>query len=439
MTQVAIWIDTVSPLSIRSDHAPGGSETARNIPGSTLLGALANAHRMMYPDRIAQFQQFFLEEQFSYPNLYPASFSSLDKEKQQDTCQPVYPLPKTAQTCKRFPGFLYMSKEEIENNVEQRHGVRDTLLNWAVFALQRRQGKADLAPLEPLKSCQYQAPQTGKQCRETTDRFDGYMGNDSEGHLMQAQLDTRLQTHTGIDREWGTVQRAILYNRSVIEEDTRLWGMVKLHNDEQLAREFTEFVHVVSEAGLVRIGTGRTRGLGKVTLHTQAIDEVTLQAQATNEEERFKTFQTRLENFNAAVQKQATAGGVSELAPFYLAMTLHAPLIYHDDRLRYYASIDGETLAKLVDLPGAFEKDCLYQAASTRRVMGWNDLWGMPKTQELAIEMGSVFLYSCTRKLTEQHMRLLFDLEEHGIGQRVCEGYGRAVFSDQFHAEENVR
>src|SRR5262249_28124066 len=161
-----------------------------------------------------------------------------------------------------------------------------------------QQGKEDLAPLEPLKRCQYQALQTGKQCDETTERFDGYMGNDSEGHLMKAQLDTRLQTRTGINREWGTVQETILYNRSVIEEDTRLWGMVKLPDNEQLVGEFTEFVRAVSEAGLVRIGTGRTRGLGKVTLYAQAISEVILQAQATNEEERFKAFMTRLENFN---------------------------------------------------------------------------------------------------------------------------------------------
>jgi CRISPR-associated Csx10 family RAMP protein len=431
MTQVAIWIDTVSPLSIRGDHAPGGSETARYIPGSTLLGSLANAHRMKYRERAPQFVQFFLAEQLSYPNMYPASFPSLDDDEMQDIRQPVYPLPKTAQTCKRFPGFLYLSKKEVENNVEQRHGARDTLLYLTVFALLRQQGNEDaaLAALEPLIRCEYRNPQTGRQCGETMHHFDGYMSSDSKGHLMLAQLYVRLQTHTGIDREWGTVQETILYNRAVIEEDTRLWGTLKLPNDEQLVGEFTEFVRTASEAGLVRIGTGRTRGLGKVAIQAHTLDE----------EDRFKTFQTRLENFNAAVQKQAAASGVSELAPFYLAMTLHAPLIYRDHCLRYYASIDGETLAKLSDLPDAFEKDCLYQAASTRRVMGWNDVWGMPKGQELAIETGSVFLYSCTQKLTEQHLRLLFDLEEHGIGQRLSEGYGRVVFSDQFHAEENVR
>src|SRR5216683_1088194 len=120
-----------SPLSIRADHAPDGSATAQIIPGATLLGSLAAVYRVLWPKRKAEeFARLFLEEQIFYPHLYPALFSQ-NRVGINDSRFPVKPLPKTAQSCKRFGGFRPVDGEEPE----QRHGIRDSLLDRAAFAL----------------------------------------------------------------------------------------------------------------------------------------------------------------------------------------------------------------------------------------------------------------------------------------------------------------
>ena len=72
MKQFVITLTTLSPLTIRSDQAQGGSETAQYISGATLLGSLASAHRFMHPDWTDEFARLFLHDAVQYPNLYPA-------------------------------------------------------------------------------------------------------------------------------------------------------------------------------------------------------------------------------------------------------------------------------------------------------------------------------------------------------------------------------
>jgi len=71
--------------------------------------------------------------------------------------------------------------------------------------------------------------------------------------------------------------------------------------------------------------------------------------------------------------------------------------------------------------------------------MGWQELWGLPLMEEYAIDAGSVFLFAVTRPLDDTLARTLCGLEEHGIGQRRAEGFGRICISDPFHRERNLR
>lgn len=84
----------------------------------------------------------------------------------------------------------------------------------------------------------------------------------------------------------------------------------------------------------------------------------------------------------------------------------------------------------------------VYQATSTKRVTGWNELWGTPRTNEYAIDTGSVFLFASTVEMNDQLCEALFKLEEDGIGERKAEGFGRVRVSDPFHLfhlEEELR
>lgn len=435
MKHVAISLGTLSPLAIRADHAPGGLATAPYIPGSTFLGSLAAAHRKLYGDQAREFEQLFLRGQVLYPNLYPAAFKDQGIEEAKKL--PVYPIPMTAQSCKRHSGFFPTKPEDDD---DEHHGVRDTLFDWAAYKIieQNSTSVNAMQVFKAIKDCQ-ECLKKNSDRHTAMDHFEGFYRREEAdpARLHSAAIDSRkrLRTHTGINRERGSVEESILYNRQVFEEDMLFWGEVRLSDDEGLFKTLDDFIREIGSKGWVRIGTGRSRGMGKVAISANEVEQ---------EEEPLKAFTGRLREFNQQlkeyVRKKASElqPGEPELAPFYIALTLHSPAILCDDRLRYYGTIDEKTLAKQAKLT-ALPFKCLYQAASTRRIMGWNELWGMPRGHEFAIDTGSVFLYVCESEPDTDTLLALYNLEEEGIGRRRAEGFGRVRFSDPFHLEVNLR
>lgn len=422
MKQLYIRLSCISPLAIRSDHAPGGAVGSSYIPGTTFVGALAAVHRWLRPEKTAEFEQWFLGEHILYSNLYPATF---DDAGLQGSNLPVYPLPRTAQSCKRHQGFLFPVKEENDA-----HGVRDSLIDWALFELAQREGFSGnpLAALEEYKEC--------KRCGQPMDAFTGYYRrNDrAENQLIAAERHTRLRTHSGIHRGSGTVQEGILYNREVFEEGMHFWGQAIFPGEGQPIDEFTTFIEGLRDRrtgneGLLRIGTGRTRGMGRVVIDVEQPEE---------QPDPFKTFRERLNKFNDTLHEQARVFKVHGLENmFFFALTLQSPLILHDELLRYRGNLDASTLEKLLDcpLPGL---ERIYQNAAIRRLSGWQEMWGVPRTNEFAIEAGSVFLFACLERLSDEAYRALYACEERGVGKRLAEGFGRISVSDQFHQEIEV-
>jgi len=419
----ALNLTAVSPVAIRADYAPGGVTNARYIAGSSLLGSLAAVYRLFHADRVTDFERLFLSEQVQYPNLYPATFGS---ESLQDAWElPVYPVPQTARTCKRFPGFLFQGESESYNEC---HGVRDSLFDWAIFKL--ASAASDARPTELLELLQDQKTCSTPTCKRAMKSFSGFYrrGESWNQPMLSATPRTRVQTHTGINRETGTVQEGILYSRQVFNEQTRFWGMAKV--PDELAAPFVDFLNQVGKSGLVRVGTGRSRGLGKVHLDAQPLSE---------ERYGFVAFKQRLETFHDRFCEKAQAvASTLRLDPFYFALTLHAPVILRDALLRYRSSISEETLAELLELP-ADSFRAIYQTTSTTRVAGWNELWGTPRLNEYALETSSVFFFASLLRPDEALLRALFRLEQEGIGQRRTEGFGRVCISDPFHLEVKLR
>ena len=129
MKHFSLQVIACSPLAIRSDHAEGGASTAHDIPGATLLGSLAAAHRILRPEERTNSSRSFSMSRCTFRTSIPALFKDRDM---LTSGLPIIPLPRTAQSCKRFPGFLPLSDEDPD---EEQHGIRDTLLDWAVFSL----------------------------------------------------------------------------------------------------------------------------------------------------------------------------------------------------------------------------------------------------------------------------------------------------------------
>jgi len=426
----SLELTVLSPVAIRADHAPSGVASTPYITGTTLAGSLAAAYRSYHDERSSDFERLFLSGQVQFPNLYPATIKEKSlRETMQEwertsklAFSSVYPLPRTAMSCKRFSGFSLVA------NDNERHGVYDTLFAWSIF----QRGSQSLQALKALQEHKH-----CKQCGKATHHLSGFYRHVSSAHgqfTVQTSANTRLQTHTGIDRATGTVREGILYSREVFEESSRFQGVVKLPDDDELARSFVNFIGQMKGSGLVRVGTGRTRGMGKVELALEPLEDKPF---------GYGLFIERLENFNRTMQKVLEDAKVQvEPRPFYFALTLHAPAILRDPLLRYRGSINEEALAELLgNSTFAHENfERIYQAASVQRITGWNDLWGTPRLQEIAIESGSVFLFACKDEKSKKGLyEALFRLERDGIGERTAEGFGRVCISDPFHREEGLR
>lgn len=422
-----------SPLAIRADHAPDGSATALTIPGSTLLGSLASAHRTLWPEKEGEFQRLFLQERVWYPQLYPAFFESKHDRGHQKTSEPVQPLPRTAQSCKRFGGFTSPAGKHED---EEPHGIRDTLLDHAIFALLERQGATIPACLKPLKkhlSC---------VCGQALEHISGfYRGarENSKDRLLASSL-RQLQTRVGINRTWGVVEESILYNREVFADGMTFWGELKFPGDdgESLRAGLEGLLQAASLAqtkeereektGLLHLGTGRTRGLGAIATRVfrPLSDDIDRESLAG----RLRAFDTELRTRAGGYQAQVPAA-------CYFAVTLTSPAILRDAHLRHQRSLDAFTLEQALKLaPGTLTR--LYQATGLVRVQGWNELWGTPRPVDFALEAGSVFLFASALN-QEQLLDPLYTLEEQGLGTRRAEGFGRLSISDPFHLEGELR
>jgi len=108
---------------------------------------------------------------------------------------------------------------------------------------------------------------------------------------------------------------------------------------------------------------------------------------------------------------------------------LTSDIIVQDSLLRFCRAIEPYHLATR----GIPEAEPIYQNSSTRRVMGWHHLWGMPKADELAISMGSVFLFGFKQPFND--WQALFDLQTEGLGLRRREGFGQLMIANPFHWE----
>lgn len=420
MKHLYLSVYALAPLATHAGHAEGGAKTTPYIAGTTLLGCLAEAHRLLRPKADEEFATFFLQQRVLFPHLRPASFAL--KEEMDDASMPVMPLPKTAQECKRFPGFRPWSKNDTD---EKRHGIRDSLLDWATFALLDSPGQAPatlLGPFQASRKCHY--------CSQAMNHAHGYYRchRKHTHQRMLAETHKHLQTHTGINREWGTVEERILYNREVFDQGSQFWGEIIL--PDELARPLTDLIEEAEKEEIIHMGTGRTRGMGLVRLEINEAKPGTLASHAV--------FKERLLDFDQALKTRAAQARTS--APFYLAMTLHAPSILRDPFLRYYSTIDGTLLDTLLrpflpqDYP-AITWQRIYQATETQPVHGWNELWGTPRPIDYALETGSAFVFSCSQALDDTLIQALYALEEEGIGRRRAEGFGRIRFADPFHLE----
>lgn len=395
-------ITDCGPLSFRAGRETTSASTLDYVPGTTLLGGLATAHTLLRHNP-TEFCAFFTDGLASFGNLYPAAFV----EALQGSDRPVYPLPNTALSCKRFGGFRF----DQRNQRDPHHGVHDALIPRALFALS---GQTNTRALNALKAC--------PECGEPLDTFGGFYRRDpfDATHIGVTKVRRELRTRTGINRATGAVEQGILYSREALQADTPFWGTLTV-TDAQ-ANAFRTFVEEASESGLLRLGNNRTRGFGRVYLKLEDAPPDDMPA----------VLGTRIQSFDAALRALAQTYGVATPHALYVPLTLISDAILFDPLLRYQRTLTADYLADTWGLHGA---EVVYQDSGTRRVMGWNELWRLPKSDDIALTMGSVFLLGFSQALNDTILTALLGMQTQSIGARRREGFGRLVVANPFHWE----
>ncbi|MBU6349704.1 MAG: hypothetical protein KGS73_06095 [Chloroflexi bacterium] len=394
-------------LSLRSGREASNTETLDYIPGRNVLGGLAEAHTLLRSNPV-QFNKFFFSEDSTFGNLYPALFIGDELQGNED---PVLPLPATAVSCKRFAGFTFDEEDPLTN---PHHGVYDTLIPWALFALSGEQ-RFDL--LSGLRHCSHLSG-----CSEAIDRFDGFYRQNrwDARKIGKSNIRHGLRTRTGISRQTGAVAKGILYSRETLGPCMTFWGNATVRTDQFEA--FREFVQEASAAAMVRFGNNRTRSMGKVVLD---VDKA-------SQEDTEDSLAERIQQFNQAFQKQALSANLTPHHAIYVPLTLISDVILVDRLLRYQTQIDTRYLQEVWGLHGG---ELVYQCNSTRSIMGWQGLLRLPRADEIAITMGSVFLFSFAAPLDVQKISALLRLQEQGVGIRRREGFGSVIVASPFHWE----
>lgn len=403
-----------TPLSFRSGRNITQSDTHPYVPGTSIIGALAYAHRQLRRDD-TEFEQFFLRERIRFGNCYPASFDEERMKPLVGDDMPVLPLPLTARSCKRLPGFAYRAVEERR----QRAGITDALIPLALFALSCTTRSDVLTPLE-------KHPRTAEPLdRLSKVRF--FRRGATEEQYGAPSVTKGVRTRTGIDYTTGRAYSGILYSREVIEPGSRFWGA--WHVDDDLAADFTTFVKAAQDQGQVRIGNNRTRGFGRVS-----VDPAFNPMQPSQDDTvaQVAKLQARIEAFTAQFKQAADAvePAIEAPAAMYVPLLLTSDAILTDELLRARLQLDPTDLAAV----GITNAELVFHAAGTRHIAGWSGVWGLPRADDWAITMGSVFLFALPQA-DETTFKALLDLQRQGVGLRRAEGFGSLVVTHPFHIE----
>lgn len=417
MKTIRLVVKTQSPLVIAARHvALGGSTPSQDhIPGSTLRGALAGALlRLGWTGQSSDFQALFERDAVRYGNLYPTTNAG----------EVSWPIPLTARSCKRYPGFRPNKQPDKHSN----HGVVDSL-----------RAQLSEAAWQPNYCCgerPWDRP-TGKACDAELDEFGGYYVRTEDGVLLKPEHGRRLITRTAIDGRFGSARQGALYTVEAVEEGEHFIGY--LHVMDDVASLLCDALDRIGATHTLRMGMGRSRGFGQVDLSY----DVYPAAESTPHLGVEVPFARRWRTPD--LTKELRHWAEEERFPFVL--TLYANAILPDDYGRYQTALTQGAWQRIVRYAGAPPSSMSrwptsvrveeWRATSVEAVHTWRFApgWRKPAADELAVRRGSVFLLSARHEEEEEVALLLQRLEETGMGQRRSEGFGQFMVGHPWHTE----
>ncbi|MGQ9715883.1 MAG: type III-D CRISPR-associated RAMP protein Csx10 [Anaerolineae bacterium] len=328
----------------------------------------------------------------------------------------VLPLPMSAMTCKREPGF---SGEPLPTR--RGHGVVDVLLPSLAYRLLAQQGAQFPVPF-------------AADCAQCGDRLEPMAGfyavyrNGNHRYYVLFRPRYYAQTKVAISRARRASAEGMLYTASALSprtptpdkkrEETTIVFLGRVHGHAEALDDLKEALNNVP------LGALHTRGYGRVEVEDAEASLPSL----TERLEAFNTTLTTLWGDNRRLAANAETLP-DQPAGIYFSVDLLAPGVFHEDgipALRPLLQIGGQTLAPICWL--------------TRPDMasGWSTAWGLPKPTNLAARMGSVYVFRWDGS-KDDLIPALQSLEEQGIGERRDEGFGECLICHPFHQEVEER
>ncbi len=379
----------LAPLVIRQNRQSNASQGVSYLPGSTFRGALAAKFlRMKGGPEDERFRALFLDHPICFPNLLPTGENG-------DILSQVLPL--TSVSCKRNPGF----------KGDDTHRVSDIL---AAKVIERKYPKDYDEALCP-------------ECHNDMKPYIGFWNGNCD-NPKRFQPTMFYQRHTGIDRDTGTIAPSIFFITQAMAD------FQKKQKSSDYYQQFLSgniFVSVDQHEilkdlvpGPLFAGADRTRGMGELELCVEIgdIPNPDFDFEGWN-----RGFKDKLKDI---VQNKVLADEL--MSGHYFSIKLESDAILTDRFLRPSSEFE---------LPFDNITQVL-KVAKSQTIRGWNSAWGLPKPDDLAITMGSVYLFKYNGNDLENLKKNLNDLIIKGIGLRREEGFGRISVCDSLHVIKEV-
>ena len=418
-----------SPMIINENRQSDISESLSYMPGSTLRGAVAAKYILEKGSpNDKQFRELFVENPVFFPNLLPADYKAKYTTKV---------LPLTSVSCKRHDGF-------IKKNEDSPHGVYDILAEKII----EKYYPEVFFP----KNC--------PKCANDMKVFTGFWNGNKETpkKLNPTKI---IQRHTGIDRITGTIATEIFYITQAIADFYKIeiedltQKLAKksegghVYEPQNLIAEITltenqyEILESIIDNNYFFAGADRTSGKGefKLSLIKQQDTKIDIKNWSSSFEERLKSvirdqiekneiFSNHIENkeqLRNQIEEKLLSQGL------YFTVNLNSHTILTDRFLRPTAELE----LPFENIPSN-EIQTILKVARSQTIRGWNSAWGMPKADDIAVSMGSVYLFKYTGNNLDLLDKELTRLISKGIGLRKEEGFGKISICDDLHTKKEV-
>lgn len=393
-----------------ADHSEAGNEfeSTSLIPGSAILGALANraAQRFDLNDDTARhaFVQLFLRGRVHFSALLPAYYNHDDEE-----LIPVIPAPLDLLTCKAFPGF---QKEQVGHTV---HGYA-------------------LSPHPPAHCPDCKSLYGDKDI--PLKPFPAFISVNQ--YPLEYKPQRRYEMHIAVDPRSGRVHEQDLYGYVSLEAGQYFIGELLCTDDTawQALKEIADLPDADAKTAFtLRVGRAAQRGHGKLSIVLCDSEDVgmpdpwrglPLRERVTSEHAPCTLEMTLLTDTivpavwcnNATQSEDHQAGGSLPDNGWKSASV----------------GFSEEWLSLLLGTPvkivRAFARPC--------QVDGFFGHLGVPRFRDMALRAGSAVGLRLASEPPGGLLEKLHKLEQEGIGLRREEGYGQVVFNHPLYVKESL-